>query len=208
MATELLDETNPSRTGRSRREMFAFSSQGVTARVITRCRAREQSRRGHRERRCATAPRARERIVIVVKAPHIFSSFFFPRRYTARAPLRYCHRPLTAVGFFFANPNAAAAREYIERFLRTDSVSCAAATLSYADRHLDAAADAGGAPEKLAFVSRRGGVLFASSAAEKLAENLAEKVSPSSAKLAFARALRGDNAGTAPETEPGFRFSR
>ena len=55
--------------------------------------------------------------------------------------VRYCHRPL-AVGFFFANPNAAAAREYIERFLRVESVSCAAATLSYADRHLDAAADA------------------------------------------------------------------
>ena len=144
--------------------------------------------------------------------------FFFcrPLKVFAFRIIRYCHRPL-AVGFFFANPNAAAAREYIERFLRVESVSCAAATLSYADRHLDAAAAA-------AALSKRGEELFsaagaarASSADVTATRNAPEPVEltpgapgepVSSAKLAFARALRGDNAGTAPETEPGFRFSR
>ena len=147
-----------------------------------------------------------------------FFVFFLPtfKKVFAFRIIRYCHRPL-AVGFFFANPNAAAAREYIERFLRVESVSCAAATLSYADRHLDAAADA-------AALSKRGEELFsaagaarASSADVTATRNAPEPVEltpggpgepVSSAKLAFARALRGDNAGTAPETEPGFRFSR
>ena len=123
--------------------------------------------------------------------------------------VRRRHRPL-AVGFFFANPNAAAAREYIERFLRVESVSCAAATLSYADRHLDAAATTppggqvslwGGGEELEELFS--GASARASSADDAATRNAPEPVElpepgepVSSAKLAFARALRGDNAGT------------
>ena len=94
--------------------------------------------------------------------------------------------------------------------MRVESVSCAAATLSYADRHLDAAADA-------AAFSKRGEELFSAAGAARAssADVTATRNAPepaeltpgepvSSAKLAFARALRGDNAGTAPETEPGF----
>lgn len=132
-----------------------------------------------------------------------------------RIRTRYCHRPL-GVGFFFANPNAAAAREYIERFFRVESVSCAAATLSYADRHLDAAADKGAA------FSARGEELFSAAGAARApsaddavdGRNAPEPVEltagdpkpASSAKLAFARALRGDNAGTGG-TEPSRSFA-
>lgn len=157
---------------------------------------------------------------VIITAPAncrdvLYLSFFFFRRGSSRSVfafrVRYCHRPL-AVGFFFANPNAAAAREYIERFLRVESVSCAAATLSYADRHLDAAADAAahsarGEELKELFSGASARASSADDAATRNAPEPVELPEPgepvSSAKLAFARALRGDNAGT-KGTDRGF----
>ena len=150
--------------------------------------------RARRETRCFFAtPASACRLVshAIVVTPPLFVRSFASRSFKDRRTQRtYRHRPL-AVGVFFANPNAAAAREYIERFLRTESVSCAAAALVYADLHLDAAADAGRAPHATR-VPRSG---IAASAARALASGK-EKLGgeTSSAKLAFARALRGDSA--------------